>query len=535
VETSSNDNAHPLAITPAGVIGTLLLLVVVAVCIRLGFWQLSRHEQRQAINTAVAARLRGEPVTDVTALQDTAGLFYRPATLHGTYDSDRSIVLPGRSLRGVPGVHLLTPLLPTGRGEAVLVNRGWVPSPDAATIDVADFVVLDTVLVDGLVLPFPGGAESLAQRQPRTAAGDGFQRVWFAIDSDRLRAQFPYPLLPVTVQALPAEGAGAAVARGQYPARLEPPPLDDGPHFGYALQWFSFALIGLIGWVALVLRGRTPPRAAPPLVVAGLMLLGGAVPAEAQLRPLDPLEWRIWDGDARLIVGLGGGVLTEQHATLAGTRGTLVEAGTYSLTLRSGRMAVTLGGTAIWALSDEEQVAAPHGPARAADGRTRWDAGRAQAATLWRITPNGWPVDGVIRFGATLPTTSDESGLERDRTDFFALAGIRYQNGRLALAMENGVGIHGTVLSDYPQSDAWTYSFGAAYRLSGRGAVRAMLGVVGQEDGLRGHVRGNEDLRELRAGLDIGIRRWVQLRLIHGLREFSPRRGIRITAGVTAL
>jgi surfeit locus 1 family protein len=534
VQSSTDNNRQALAITPAGMIGTLLLLLVVAVCIRLGFWQLSRHEQRQAINAAVAARLVGEPVTDVGALQDTAGLFYRSATLHGTYDSDRSIVLPGRSLRGVPGVHLLTPLLPEGRGEAVLVNRGWVPSPDAATIDIADFVVHDTVLVHGLVLPFPGGAESLAQRQPRTAAGDGFQRVWFSIDAERLRAQFPYPLLPVTVQALPAEGAAAAVVRGRYPARLEPPPLDDGPHFGYALQWFGFALIGLIGWVALVMRGRTPPRAAPPLVAGLLLLLGGAGAAEAQLRPLDPLEWRIWDGDARLIVGVGGGVLTEQHATLAGTRGTLFEAGTYTVTLRSGRMAVTLGGTAVWAMSGEEQITAAHGPARPADGRTRWDAGRAQATTLWRITPDGWPVDGVIRFGATLPTTSDESGLERDRTDFFALAGIRYQTGRLALAMENGLGIHGTVLSEYPQSDAWTYAFGAGYLLSGRGAVRAMLGVVGQEDGLRGHVRGNEDLRELRAGLDVGTRRWVQIRLIHGLREFSPGRGIRVTAGITA-
>jgi cytochrome oxidase assembly protein ShyY1 len=44
--------------------------------------------------------------------------------------------------------------------------------------------------------------------------------------------------------------------------RLEPPPLGAGTHLGYALQWFSFALIGLTGWIVLLLRSRAGPAAA---------------------------------------------------------------------------------------------------------------------------------------------------------------------------------------------------------------------------------------------------------------------------------
>ena len=157
------------------------------------------------------------------------------------------------------------------------------------------------------------------------------------------------------------------------------------------------------------------------------------------------------------------------------------------------------------------------------------DIARAQAATLFRISPDAWPADVVLRFGTTLPTTSDESGLERDRTDFFALAGIRYRAGRFAFATEHGVGIHGTVLADYPQSDAWTYSAGVAYAA---GPVTAVAGVVGQEDGLNGHVRGNEDLRELRLGVDVGSDRWLQVRFIRGLRDLSPAWGSRVGAGL---
>lgn len=40
-----------------------------------------------------------------------------------------------------------------------------------------------------------------------------------------------------------------------YPVALPPPELDNGPHLGYAIQWFIFATIGLVGWGTLLLRG----------------------------------------------------------------------------------------------------------------------------------------------------------------------------------------------------------------------------------------------------------------------------------------
>jgi cytochrome oxidase assembly protein ShyY1 len=37
-------------------------------------------------------------------------------------------------------------------------------------------------------------------------------------------------------------------------ARLTPPPLDEGPHLSYAIQWFAFAAIALIGAGAVAIR-----------------------------------------------------------------------------------------------------------------------------------------------------------------------------------------------------------------------------------------------------------------------------------------
>ena len=115
----------------------------------------------------------------------------------------------------------------------------------------------------------------------------------------------------------------------------------------------------------------------------------------------------------------------------------------------------------------------------------------------------------MLRFGATIPTTSNESGLDRDRTDVFALLSARYRRGALSLSAENGVGINGTMVPGLPQSDVWTYAFGAAYDLGG---VVLATDFVGRQDGHGYVIRGNEDLRELRAGFDLGRAHWLRVR-----------------------
>lgn len=512
-----------LTLTPAGILGTLALAAVIAGCVRLGVWQLDRLDQRRTLNAAVAERMHGPPLEDIAALLDTAGAIYRIADARGTFDNERSIVLPGRSYRGTPGVHLLSPLRIQG-GGAILVNRGWVPSADAASIEIDAFAHHDTVELRGIVLPFPARHQSLAQRGAAATRDSAFRRVWFSVDERALRAQFPYPMLPAMLQALPSPDAP------RWPTRLEPPVLDEGPHLSYALQWFSFAGIGVIGWLALVFRGRSARRRTPvAAVLAVLALSAWPRPLQAQLRPVDPLDWRVYEPGTLAVASVGAGALWGQTAALAGTRGRLLEIGNYTAVLRFGRVAVELAGTALWRLSDEVVLESPVDGVRPPDGAPRQEAGFASAATVVNLTRDESPLDVVVRFGTRIPTTSDESGLDRDRTDFFALAGARYRFGLLALSAENGVGIHGTTRHDYPQSDVWAYAFGAEYR---RGPLTGMAQLVGHQDGHGGRVRGNEDLRELRLGLRAGSARWIEFTWIRGLSDFSPAHGLRIAASL---
>jgi surfeit locus 1 family protein len=59
-------------------------------------------------------------------------------------------------------------------------------------------------------------------------------------------------VLPLYVQQLPRSRADST----RPPARIGPPPLDNGPHLSYAIQWFSFAVIGVVGLGILVFRNQ---------------------------------------------------------------------------------------------------------------------------------------------------------------------------------------------------------------------------------------------------------------------------------------
>ncbi len=230
---------RPIRISPAGIAGTIVVLAVAGLCVRLGFWQLSRLAQRRQRNAAISTRM-ALPAADISlGIRDTTGVLYRRVSVDGKYDPEHSIVLAGRSYKGEPGVYLLTPIR-LGGGPAVLINRGWLPSPDAATVDLSQLSNVESGRFQGIVMPLPPAGETQDGKP-------GFRRLLFRLN-DSVLPRFPFPVAPAYIQALPEPGSGIR------PTRLPPPELDDGPHLSYAIQWFSFAVIGIIGWIALVKR-----------------------------------------------------------------------------------------------------------------------------------------------------------------------------------------------------------------------------------------------------------------------------------------
>lgn len=277
-------------------------------------------------------------------------------------------------------------------------------------------------------------------------------------------------------------------------------------------------------------RGRS---LATSWLAAGALASMLAMPkiALGQLRPYEPAEWTVFDGDATFVGELGATLLVDQHASLAGEVGTLREVGVFSAFYRTGRVAIGAEGTLHRHFERDRTVGILQGGAEADEDGTRQDSGDYRVSTVVRLTPEHSPALAVIRFGTRLPTTANEAGLERDRMDFFAIAGGRYDRGPLRAAAELGVGIHGTRAVEYEQSDVFIYLVSVGLP---RSLLAPSLILTGHADGMPDlAIPGNEELAEIRLRLRSGGDVWVQAEAIAGLLEFSPDRGISLMLGAT--
>ena len=206
-------------------------MLVAGGCVRLGIWQLDRLHQRRAHNALVAAararpelEIRDGPPLSIDSLRD------RRLRARGAYDYARERLWHGRSYEGIPGVDFVTPLRLSDR-TAVLVDRGWAPSPDGYHVDQQAYREGDSADVHGLGLAAPRGR------------GD--------VDPAALQDSVPYRVMPVVIQQLPPS---AALYRPLPPGltRWPWPSLSNGPHLSYVIQWFSFALIIVVGSLVLL-------------------------------------------------------------------------------------------------------------------------------------------------------------------------------------------------------------------------------------------------------------------------------------------
>ena len=222
-------------IKPKWLLFHLVIVLAMIAMVALGFWQLRRLDERREFNAKVRTRSE-QTVVALDALvpaggtPDVATVEYLPVEFTGTY-------VPGLRYEfsmqrdDITGRDLYA-MVELADGTVVIVDRGWLPagtpSPALPTGEVR--------ITGRLRQPDTGGTGQTAE----TGAE-------------------PVPIFRVDVNDI-ADDAGAT-PRAMYVERItalpdEPremtpvpfPDLGEGPHFGYAVQWFLFALCTLAGW-----------------------------------------------------------------------------------------------------------------------------------------------------------------------------------------------------------------------------------------------------------------------------------------------
>lgn len=244
--------------TVSTIVFGVVALLAAALCVRLGIWQLDRLAQRRSYNAQVAARFDAgaEPLREALA-RDTADARWRRVRGVGVPDYSRDILLASRTRGGSPGVWIVSPLQLPDTDTLVALVRGWVYSPNGRDIDFARWREGETFTVDGRLDAFQRPAAG-APRLPSEA------RAFRWLERDTLRAEWGAPVASMLVYQFGDTIGGYEVTGGVTPARFPLPTLDEGPHRSYAVQWFSFALVFVVGYGAAVYTKRQRLRERSP-------------------------------------------------------------------------------------------------------------------------------------------------------------------------------------------------------------------------------------------------------------------------------
>lgn len=226
-------------------------LVGMAVTASLGRWQLDRAAQKEALQAVLRARA-GLPPVRPNELAPGAPVpddwLHRRARVRGRWLGEHTVFLDNRQMAGPqPGFFVLTALELEGRGDVLVVQRGWIPRDvtDRTRIPAVPTPEHETVELTGRIAPPPAKLYQFSE-ESRGAIRQN-------LDLQRYAEEIGRPVWPVSlVQTESAPSVADGLLR-QWPE----PSVDVHKHYGYAFQWFALCALmaGLYVWFQ-VLRPR---------------------------------------------------------------------------------------------------------------------------------------------------------------------------------------------------------------------------------------------------------------------------------------
>ena len=263
--------------------GLATAVVFAVVCVLLAQWQLDRRVERAGRNAAVLENYDSAPVglgdaLGVSGEQDPSWALvpepspqdqWTPVRLVGRYDTDETVLVRNRPQADSNGYQVAVPFdAETADGSTVrlLLVRGWVPAGAAATGP--------TTVPDPPTGPVDVVARLRSGESPATRSAPPGQTYRLDLPA-LLGAGTPGSGATASGSGATAPGADVAVVTGAYGvvsseggappagmATLERPDVDPGPHLAYGVQWYLFALTGLVIWVVLARRHDVEERPA---------------------------------------------------------------------------------------------------------------------------------------------------------------------------------------------------------------------------------------------------------------------------------
>ncbi|WP_240647996.1 SURF1 family protein [Pararobbsia silviterrae] len=229
----------------------LIVVAVILVTTRLGFWQLSRAHQREALNAHLTEFQHATPIAVGPQSVPLAAIEYHRVVTHGTWMPERVVYLDNRPYKDAPGFYVVMPLK-FADGSAVLVNRGWLPRSEEDRTKIAPYATpAGDVEVVGLARANASQAFALGQ-----SGAEAHQSIRQNLAVDAYARETGLRLQPFVIQQ--DDGARDGLVR-DWPTQVA----NAQQNYGYMVQWWAMAVAALAFGLYAARRAALHERRAP--------------------------------------------------------------------------------------------------------------------------------------------------------------------------------------------------------------------------------------------------------------------------------
>lgn len=217
---------------------TVAAAALVALTLKLAFWQFDRAEQKRALEAAAASAASAAAMT-MEQPQPVAP--FTRAALIGRYLADGALLLDNRVRNRRAGYHVLAPFQ-LAEGGVVMVNRGWLAaSGSRQQLPAIPPPPPGRITVQGVF--YSDGADSF-----RLSSAPARGAVRQHIDLAAYAEESGLPLLPLLlIKEADADALPAATLRLDYKSAQSTV---------YAWQWLTFCLLTVVFYFILATRRK---------------------------------------------------------------------------------------------------------------------------------------------------------------------------------------------------------------------------------------------------------------------------------------
>ena len=219
-------------------LGTILAIIGISGFTSLGIWQTNRALEKQQLQRDIDNKAKQDGFQLNHSISDINEKIYLNVNASGRYNKNNEILIDNIVYSGQAGYHVLTPFILDKDQTVIMVNRGWIPVGRDRNILPLIETPEDEINIHGILAPH--------KSKPPLILGelDPTGRVWPYYDLQKYIEHTKYNVLPVMILLDKKEKSGYARDWPKYDAKM-------GMHIGYAIQWFVFALIVLITYIAI--------------------------------------------------------------------------------------------------------------------------------------------------------------------------------------------------------------------------------------------------------------------------------------------